>query len=103
MPGARAIELGARLIASITRSRTAGASPTRTGSIYRRREDLMLRFPDPFETSDARRSYLRWFERHGPAERLRPLVKLLKSSAPRPALRLARSARSAWRRWSEPA
>jgi hypothetical protein len=71
--------------------------------IYRRREDLVHRFPDPFETSDARRSYLRWFERHGPAERLRPLVKLLKSSAPRPALRLARSARSVWRRWSEPA
>jgi hypothetical protein len=71
--------------------------------VYRRREDLMLHFPDPFETADPRRSYARWFELHGPAERLRPLVKLLKKSAPRPALRLARSARSVWRRWSKPA
>jgi hypothetical protein len=71
--------------------------------VYRRRDDLPLHFPDPFETSDPRRSYYRWFELHGPTERLRPLVKLLKKSAPRPALRLARSARSAWRRWSKPA
>jgi hypothetical protein len=71
--------------------------------VYRRREDLALHFSDPFDTSDPRRSYYRWFELHGPTERLRPLVKLLKQSAPGPALRLARSARSAWRRWSKPA
>jgi hypothetical protein len=71
--------------------------------VYRRREDLMERFPDPFDTCDPRRSYLRWFELHGPAERLRPLVTLLKQRAPRRALRLARSARNAWRRWSRPA
>ena len=50
--------------------------------VYRRRDDLALHFPDPFETSDPRRSYYRWFELHGPTERLRPLVKLLKKSAP---------------------
>ncbi|HEV3340761.1 MAG TPA: hypothetical protein VG125_10410, partial [Pirellulales bacterium] len=71
--------------------------------VYRSREDLAIHFPDPYETGDPRRSYYRWFELHGPTERLRPLVKLLKKSAPRPALRLARSARSAWRRWSKPA
>ena len=71
--------------------------------VYRRREDLMECFADPFDTSDPRRSYLRWFELHGPAERLRPLVKLLKQRSPWPALRLARSARNAWRRWSRPA
>jgi hypothetical protein len=71
--------------------------------VYRQREDLCQHFPDPYETNDPRGSYERWFELHGPAERLRPLVKLLKTRAPRPALNLARSARSAWRRWSEPA
>ena len=62
----------------------------RTGSYTGSREDLMHRFPDPFETADPRRSYFRWFELHGPAERLRPLVKLLKKSAPPRALRLAK-------------
>ena len=71
--------------------------------VYRRRDDLMLHFPDPFETSDPNHSYMRWSELHGPAERLRPLVKLLRDSTPAPARRLARSARSAWRRWSRPA
>ena len=71
--------------------------------VYRRREDLWAHFPDPFETGDPRSSYQRWFELHGPTERLRPLVKMLKRSAPRPAVRLARSARQAWRRWSKPA
>jgi hypothetical protein len=71
--------------------------------VYRSREDLLHHFPNPFETADPRRSYSRWFELHGPAERLRPLVKLLKKSAPPKALRLARRARSVWRRWSKPA
>jgi hypothetical protein len=71
--------------------------------LYRRRDDLMLHFPDPFETSDPDRSYLRWYELHGPAERFQPLVKLLRNTAPAPARQLARRARSAWRRWSRPA
>ncbi len=69
--------------------------------VYRSRDDLAIHFPDPFDSSG--RSYHRWFELHGPAERLRPLVKLLKKSAPPRAISLARSARSAWRRWSRPA
>ena len=69
--------------------------------VYRSRDDLATHFPDPFATSG--HSYQRWFELHGPAERLRPLVKMLKKSAPPRALSLARSARSAWRRWSKPA
>ena len=69
--------------------------------VYRSRDDLAIHFPDPFGTSG--HSYQRWFELHGPAERLRPLVKMLKKSAPPRALSLARSARSAWRRWSKPA
>ena len=88
--------------ACLTRSGTAGESRMLTG-VYRSRPDLMHHFPDPFETANPRASYFRWFELHGPAERLRPLVKLLKKSAPPKALRLARSARSAWHRWSKPA
>ncbi len=71
--------------------------------LYRHRDNLMLHFPDPFETSDPRRSYFRWFQTHGRGERLRPLLKRLRDSAPPPALRLARSARAAWRRWAKPA
>ena len=71
--------------------------------LYRRRQDLMLNFTDPFETSDPGKSYFHWFEAHelndGPA----PLIKRLRDRTPPPALRLARSARSAWRRWSNPA
>ena len=70
---------------------------------YRRRPDLMSAFPDPFDTSDAGRSYLRWYQTHAPEDDDRSLKKLIRAHAPSPALRLARSARSAWRRWSLPA
>ena len=70
--------------------------------IYRRRDDLMLHFPDPFETGNPHHSYSCWSELHGPAESLRPLVKLLRDSCACAARRLA-PRRSAWRRWSRPA
>jgi hypothetical protein len=71
--------------------------------LYRRRSDLMSRFPDPFDTSVRRRSYFHWYHSHA-LKSARPWVlKLIREHAPAPALRLARSARSAWRRWSMPA
>ena len=71
--------------------------------LYRHRQDLIRAFPDPFETSDPARSYLNWFEIHGTKPEGSPLLKLIKESAPGPAVRLARTARSAWRRLSRPA
>jgi hypothetical protein len=73
--------------------------------LYRRREDLARMFPDPFDASDPRRSYYHWYQHHAPrgdgADR--SVLKRIKAHAPSPALRLARSARAAWRRWSAPA
>jgi hypothetical protein len=68
--------------------------------LYRRREDLMRAFPDPFDTSDRGRSYFHWYEKHGAFPEGRPLVKLIRKRAPEPALRLARMARRVWRSWS---
>ena len=70
---------------------------------YRRGDDLMRRFPDPFQTSNRRRSYFHWFEAHGSKATNISLLRLLRDTAPPPAVALARSARSAWRRWSKPA
>lgn len=73
--------------------------------LYRRRADLMAAFPDPFDSSDPKSSYFDWFQTHGTQFRItesavtpaQPLRQLIKAHAPEPALRLARSARRAWR------
>jgi hypothetical protein len=72
--------------------------------LYRRRPDLMQAFPDPFDATDPDRSYFHWYQ----ADQLRqasppPAVKRLRDYAPRPARQIARSVRSAWRRWRLPA
>jgi hypothetical protein len=67
--------------------------------LYRRRDDLMAAFPDPFDASDPRRSYFHWYEKHGQKADSRPIVKLIRQHAPEPALRLARKARDVWRSW----
>lgn len=71
--------------------------------LYRRHADLMCKYPDPFDASDRRRSYFHWYRVHGWKGDPKTIVKLIRAHAPSPALRLARSARSAWRRWSIPA
>jgi hypothetical protein len=71
--------------------------------LYRRRPDLMLAYPDPFDASHPRRSYLHWYRMHGWKRNAHPLMKIIRAHAPEPALRLARRARSAWRRFSVPA
>ena len=71
--------------------------------LYRRRPDLMLAFPDPFDVSHPRRSYLHWYRMHGWKRNANPVMKIIRAHAPEPALRLARRARSAWRRFSVPA
>jgi hypothetical protein len=71
--------------------------------LYRRREDLIRKFPDPFETSEPARSFFHWSRSHAPKSERPPLLKLIRDRTPSPALRLARRARSAWRRWSQPA
>jgi lipopolysaccharide biosynthesis glycosyltransferase len=71
--------------------------------LYRRRDDLIRRFPDPFDASDPRRSYYHWYRFHGWQRNAKPLVKMIRAHAPEPALRLARSARLVWRRLSVPA
>ena len=70
--------------------------------LYRRRDDLMRTFPDPFDAGNPARSYFHWFRKHGREAERRPIVERIKDYAPRPALRLARSARFALRRWSLP-
>lgn len=69
--------------------------------LYRRREDLMAAFPDPFDASVPGRSYFHWFQANAPksadAEPLVPythrLRRMIKAHAPEQALGLARSAR----------
>jgi hypothetical protein len=68
--------------------------------LYRRREDLLRTFPDPFDTHDPGQSYYHWYEKHGQKPEPRSMFKLLKAHAPEPALRMARRARSAWRRFA---
>jgi lipopolysaccharide biosynthesis glycosyltransferase len=69
---------------------------------YRRRADLVQRFPDPFDASRPGSSYLHWYRINGWQRNARPLFKLIRAHAPEPARRLARSARSLWRRFSVP-
>lgn len=74
--------------------------------IYRRRPDLIQAFPDPFDVTDPGRSYLHWYRTYQtPASppTPKPSVKRLRDYAPRPARQIARSVRSAWRRWRVPA
>jgi len=71
--------------------------------LYRSREDLIRAYPDPFEASAPRRSYFHWYRAHGSEVGRHSFLKLIRAHAPEPALRLARSARSVWRRWSLPA
>jgi hypothetical protein len=71
--------------------------------LYRRREDLIRAYPDPFDARDHRRSYFHWYRVHGAKANSKSIFTLIKAHAPAPALRLARSARSAWHRWSLPA
>ncbi len=94
--------------------------------LYRQRDDLSRHFPDPYDDSDPSRSYRHWYQSHiesAPAEpepiaapgldddhvsasppsrnNARSSVKrLIRAHAPEPALRMARSARSALRRFS---
>ncbi len=71
--------------------------------VYRRREDLIRDFPDPFDATDPGRSYLHWFRtEHESAGRPPVIRKRIRDYAPRPARQIARSVRSAWRRWSLP-
>jgi hypothetical protein len=71
--------------------------------LYRRREDLMRAFPDPFDAHDPAHSYFHWYRAHGPEPEQPPLSKRFKDYAPPHALRLARTARSFIRRWSQTA
>jgi hypothetical protein len=71
--------------------------------LYRRRPDIMNTFPDPFDASAGRRSYFHWYRRNAHGFDGRSVLKLIRAHAPGPALRLARSARSAWRRLSQTA
>lgn len=78
--------------------------------LYRRRDDLMNAFPDPFDDTSPDGTYLGWYygPHNTPAEvpaplrvEERPSIKqLIRAHAPEPALKMARSARSALRRFS---
>jgi hypothetical protein len=68
--------------------------------LYRRRQDLMNAFPDPFDCRNPGQSYFHWYEAHSAAPEGRPLGRLIRRHAPEPALRLAHKARSALRRLS---
>jgi hypothetical protein len=68
--------------------------------LYRRREDLVCAFPDPFDTSDSRRSYYHWYAWHSWYADGGAIIKLIKAHAPAPALGMARRARSAWQQRS---
>ena len=70
---------------------------------YRGRPELMREFPNPFATRGVERSYFHWYLSDAPKEDRPSFLKLVKDHAPSPALRLARTARKAWRRWSMPA
>jgi hypothetical protein len=71
--------------------------------LYRRRGDLIRAYADPFDATDPGRSYFHWHRAHGSEPEPKSILKVIKAHAPSPALRLARTARSAWRRWSLPA
>jgi hypothetical protein len=103
---ARCEELGQSTLGKIDCIYNSFSNGTRITSAhrlaYRRRPDVMRTYPEPF-AADRRRSYLRWFRVHGGRGELNTLIKAIRAHAPEPALRLARSARSVWRRWSVPA
>ena len=72
--------------------------------LYRRRADLMRAFPDPFDVSRSQAIVPSLVSNCTAGKRnASPLMKLIRAHAPEPALRLARRARSAWRRFSVPA
>ena len=71
--------------------------------LYRRRPDLMRAFPDPFDASDPRRSYFHWYQTEQMPASPPARIKRIRDYAPRPARQIARSVRSAWRRWRLPA
>ncbi len=104
---ARCEELGQSTLAKIDCVYNSYSNGERITSahrlLYRRRADLMLAFPDPFDASDPRRSYPSLV----PYARLEAECKSRDEDHPspcaEPALRLARKARSAWRRFSVPA
>ena len=74
---------------------------------YRRRDDLIRAFPDPFAAHEPGGSYYHWYladkakadevASHAGGGEV-TLLKRIKAHAPDPALRLARLARAAWRR-----
>jgi hypothetical protein len=73
---------------------------------YRRRDDLMRAFPDPFAAHEPGGSYYHWYlADNAKAHAVAPpagggevtLLKRIKAHAPEPALRVARLARAAWR------
>lgn len=66
--------------------------------LYRRRPDLIRNYPDPFAADDRRHSYFHWYKAHGSKSGPSPLMKMVRSHAPQPALRLARAARAVWQR-----
>jgi hypothetical protein len=106
---ARCAELGQRALSAIecVYDTFSNGEPITDShrTLYRRCDDLIRAYPDPFNADDPARSYFHWFEQHGSKTepRPRPLVQRIKDYTPPPALRLARSARSAFRRWSLPA
>jgi hypothetical protein len=73
--------------------------------LYRNRPDVMAAFPDPFDATDPGRSYFHWYEAHGasaspdepPPQFSTRLKRLIKTHAPEPAWKLARSAHFALR------
>ncbi len=79
--------------------------------LYRGRDDLMRAFPNPYETSDPKGSYLHWYQAHVtpgneagvPRAEPPPFKELLRAHTPQPAIRLVRSARKAFRRLSRSA
>jgi hypothetical protein len=71
--------------------------------LYRGRPDLMVRFPDPYETFPESSSYYHWCQSHGSelaaGVTLRParfagLKRIVRKHAPEPALHMARRIRS---------
>jgi hypothetical protein len=67
--------------------------------LYRGRPDLIQAFPDPFDATDPGRSYFHWYQTEQMPASPPPRIKRIRDYAPRPARQIARSVRSAWRRW----
>jgi hypothetical protein len=71
-------------------------------ALYRKRPDVIQTFPDPFDAADPGRSYFHWYQAHQlhPASPPPRAVYRIRDYASR---QIARSVRSAWRRWRLPA